>query len=73
MVNLDLSDFFPTIAFPRVRAVYERAGYSGSVATVLALLCTECPRAVVTYAGTKYEAATGPRGLPQGTTPSVRR
>jgi retron-type reverse transcriptase len=66
VVNLDLSDFFPTIAFPRVRAVFERYGYSGSVATVLALLCTECPRATVTYAGTKYEAATGPRGLPQG-------
>jgi retron-type reverse transcriptase len=66
VVNLDLSDFFPTIAFFRVRAVYERYGYSGSVASVLALLCTECPRATVTYAGTKYEAATGPRGLPQG-------
>jgi retron-type reverse transcriptase len=66
VVNLDLSDFFPTIVFPRVRAVFERCGYSGSVATILALLCTECPRAIVTYAGTRYEAATGPRGLPQG-------
>jgi retron-type reverse transcriptase len=66
VVNLDLSDFFPTITFHRVRAVFERYGYSGSVASVLALLCTECPRATVTYAGTKYEAATGPRGLPQG-------
>ncbi len=66
VVNLDLSDFFPSIAFYRVRAVYERYGYSGSVATVLALLCTECPRSAVTYAGIKYEAATGPRGLPQG-------
>jgi RNA-directed DNA polymerase len=66
VVNLDLSDFFPTIHFFRVRAVFERYGYSGSVASVLALLCTECPRATVTYAGTKYEAATGPRGLPQG-------
>jgi retron-type reverse transcriptase len=66
VVNLDLSDFFPTITFHRVRAVFERYGYSGSVSSVLALLCTECPRATVTYAGTKYEAATGPRGLPQG-------
>jgi retron-type reverse transcriptase len=66
VVNLDLSDFFPSVAFPRVRAVFERYGYSGAVATVLALLCTECPRAAVTYAGTKYEAATGPRALPQG-------
>ncbi|MDY3563248.1 reverse transcriptase family protein [Gemmata sp. JC673] len=66
VVNLDLSDFFPSIAFPRVRSAFERYGYSGCVATILALLCTECPRAAVTYAGTKYEAATGPRGLPQG-------
>jgi retron-type reverse transcriptase len=73
VVNLDLADFFPTITFPRVRAVFERYGYSGSVATVLALLCTECPRAAVTYAGMKYEAATGPRGLPQGapTSPAI--
>ncbi|MCI0701405.1 MAG: reverse transcriptase family protein, partial [Planctomycetia bacterium] len=66
VVNLDLADFFPTIAFHRVRAVFERCGYSGSVATILALLCTESPRTTVTYAGTKYEVATGPRGLPQG-------
>jgi retron-type reverse transcriptase len=66
VVNLDLENFFPSITFPRVRAVFERYGYSGCVATVLALLCTECPRATVTYAGTKYEAATGPRALPQG-------
>jgi RNA-directed DNA polymerase len=66
VVNLDLEGFFPTIVFPRVRAVFERYGYSGSVATILALLCTECPRAAVAYAGTKYEAATGPRALPQG-------
>lgn len=66
VVNLDLSDFFPSITFPRVRTVFERYGYSGCVATILALLCTECPRAAVTYSGAKFEAATGPRGLPQG-------
>src|SRR5204862_3824868 len=65
VVNLDLSDFFPSIAFQRVRAVFERYGYSGCVAAILALLCTESPRATVTYAGTKYEVAIGPRGLPQ--------
>ncbi len=66
VVNLDLADFFPSVVFPRVRAVFERHGYSGSVATVFALLCTECPRSTATYAGTTYEVATGPRGLPQG-------
>jgi retron-type reverse transcriptase len=66
VVNMDLENFFPSISFPRVRAAFERHGYSGSVATVLALLCTECPRTTATYAGTAYEVATGPRGLPQG-------
>src|SRR5205823_5215015 len=34
--------------------------------TVLALLCTECPRKTVIFQGTTYHVATGPRGLPQG-------
>ncbi|MBX9626105.1 MAG: reverse transcriptase family protein [Gemmataceae bacterium] len=66
VLNMDLENFFPSIPFPRVRAAFERHGYSGSVATVFALLCTECPRTTATYAGVKYEVATGPRGLPQG-------
>ena len=36
------------------------------MATILALLCTECPRRAVLYDGVKYHVATGPRGLPQG-------
>ena len=65
-MNLDLEDFFPSIGFPRVRSVFKRAGYSPAVATILALLCTECPRRVMEYDGVRYSAATGPRGLPQG-------
>lgn len=66
VVNMDLEGFFPSIGFPRVRAVFRGAGYSPAVATVLALLCTECPRRTVVYDGTTYHVATGPRGLPQG-------
>jgi RNA-directed DNA polymerase len=66
VVNMDLENFFPSIGFPRVRRVFERAGYSPAVATILALLCTEAPRREVEYDGAKYHAATGPRGLPQG-------
>jgi RNA-directed DNA polymerase len=66
VVNLDLSDFFPSITFPRVRSVFHRAGYSGAVAAILALLCTECPRMKVAHEGKTYHVATGPRGLPQG-------
>jgi RNA-directed DNA polymerase len=73
VVNLDLSEFFPSIGFPRVRSVFQRAGYSPAVATILALLCTECPRRVMEYDGVTYHVATGPRGLPQGacTSPSL--
>ena len=66
VVNLDLEAFFPSISFARVRHVFRRQGYSGSVSTLLALLCTECPRRRVVYDGTPYFVATGPRGLPQG-------
>jgi retron-type reverse transcriptase len=66
VVNMDLENFFPTIVFARVRSVFHRLGYSPCVATILALLCTECPRRQVTYDGKPYWVATGPRGLPQG-------
>jgi retron-type reverse transcriptase len=36
------------------------------VATIFALLCTECPRREVRYDGKTYLVASGPRGLPQG-------
>jgi hypothetical protein len=66
VVNVDLEGFFPSIGFPRVRHLYRRLGYSGAVATLLALLCTECPRKKVVYDGKTYFVATGRRGLPQG-------
>jgi retron-type reverse transcriptase len=66
VVNLDLSDFFPTITFGRVRGVFQRLGYSPAVATVLALLCTEAPRSPVELDGVRLWAAVGPRALPQG-------
>jgi retron-type reverse transcriptase len=66
LVNTDLKDFFPTVTFPRVMGIFRELGYSPAVATILALLCTESPRRTVTYAGTQYHVATGPRALPQG-------
>src|SRR5262249_44893833 len=66
VVNLDLENFFPSITFPRMRSIFHRIGYSPAVATILALLCTECPRKQVEYEGKKYHVALGPRGLPQG-------
>lgn len=66
VLNLDLEEFFPTITFPRVRGIFQGLGYSPAVSTVLALLCTECPRRSVSYDGVQYLAAVGPRALPQG-------
>jgi retron-type reverse transcriptase len=66
VVNLDLKDFFPSITFPRVKGIFQDLGFSPAVATILALLCTECPRRKVEYNGKTLFVATGPRGLPQG-------
>src|SRR5262249_50962039 len=41
-------------------------GYREQIATLLALLCTEAPREVVTHNGKEYYIALGPRCLPQG-------
>jgi retron-type reverse transcriptase len=70
VVNLDLSNFFPSITFPRVRGVFQKLGYSPAVSTVLALLCTEPPRRQVEYDGQRYWVAIGERGLPQGASTS---
>jgi retron-type reverse transcriptase len=73
VINTDLESFFPTITFPRVLGIFKQLGYSPAAATILALLCTESPRRLVTYAGRLYEVATGPRALPQGacTSPAI--
>jgi RNA-directed DNA polymerase len=66
VVNLDLKDFFPSISFPRVKGIFQDFGYSPAVATILALLCTECPRRKVDYSGKILYVASGQRALPQG-------
>lgn len=66
VVNLDLKDFFPSIGFPRVRGLLTAAGYSPCAASILALICTESPRQVLSLRGEKLFVATGPRALPQG-------
>ena len=70
VVNFDLSDFFPTITFPRVRGLFEAFGYSPAVASILALLATESPRRPVGYDGKLFWVAVGERSLPQGASTS---
>jgi retron-type reverse transcriptase len=73
VINCDLTDFFPSITVHRVIGLFRQLGYSPAVATVLALLVTDCPRRKVLYQGKAWHVATGPRGLPQGacTSPAI--
>ncbi|HSI51133.1 MAG TPA: reverse transcriptase family protein [Ideonella sp.] len=41
VINLDLKDFFPSVAYPRIKGVFRALGYSEATATLLALLCSE--------------------------------
>lgn len=66
VINLDLRDFFPTFTFARVRGMFRGMGYSGQVATLFALLCTEPPRVEVSLDGSTSFVALGARVLPQG-------
>ena len=73
VINMDLKDFFPTIAFRRVKGLFVALGYSEQIATVLGLLCTEPMIDEVELDGTKYFVARGERFLPQGapTSPAI--
>jgi len=73
VVNLDLKDFFPSITFRRVQGLFRKLGYSGHIATLLALLCTEPPRVPTELDGKVYQVALGQRVLPQGacTSPAI--
>ena len=58
--------FFPVHHLPAVKGIFQELGFSPAVATILALLCTECPRRRWTTPAGRLFVATGPRGLPQG-------
>lgn len=66
VLNIDLKDFFPTISYWRVRGLFLRQGYSFTVASVLAMLCTERDRYPVQRNGQTVYVALGKRTLVQG-------
>ena len=67
VVSIDLKDFFPSFSFRRVKGIFRSYGYPEGISTLLALICTEADRRVVTLEdGQTYYVATGPRVLPQG-------
>lgn len=73
VINLDLKDFFPTVTYKRVKGLFRSLGYSESVATICALLCTEPRQVMVDVDGERYHVAMTERFLPQGapTSPAI--
>lgn len=66
VIRLDLSDFFATVSYARIRGFFESLGYNPGVSTVLALICTDAPRSRVTLDGQTQMVIVGERSLPQG-------
>jgi RNA-directed DNA polymerase len=66
VINLDIKDFFPFVTFKRVKAIFQKIGYSEKNAVLLALICTEANTEQVEIDGKKYFVQKGNRFLPQG-------
>lgn len=66
IIKIDIQDFFPTVHWKRIKGVFRKAGYHEQIATLLALLCTEAPRKVITHEGETLYIALKERCLPQG-------
>ena len=66
LINIDLENFFPTITFERVRGLYQSFGYSGYIASLLAMICTYCERMPLEIKGEVKYIKTSERILPQG-------
>lgn len=66
LINMDLLNFFPTITFQRVRGMFHSFGYSGYIASLLAMICTYCERMEMEIKGEKKYVKTSKRILPQG-------
>ena len=66
VINFDLENFFPSINYQRVKGVFSSFGYSESVATIFALICTAPEVEEVEIDGKTYFVALGERHLPQG-------
>lgn len=73
VINANVQDFFPSINFRRVRALFKKLGYSDKISTILSLLCTESVTDEVLLDGKKYFVQKGERVLPQGapTSPAI--
>lgn len=66
IINIDLKDFFPSVAYKRVKGLFRSLGYSDGAATIFGLICTEAEVEQIELDGKTYYVATSDRHLPQG-------
>lgn len=66
VLNMDVKDFFPSIDFVRVRGMFRAMGYSGYIASLLAMLCTYSERLPIVVKGELLQVKASERILPQG-------
>lgn len=73
VLNVDLKDFFPTLAYNRIRGMFRGLGYGEAAATIFALLASEPEVDEVELDGQTFYIANGVRRLPQGapTSPAI--
>ena len=73
VINMDLQNFFPTISYRRIKGLFHKMGYSESIATILALLCSEPETQEVELDKERWFVQQGERKLPQGapTSPAI--
>jgi RNA-directed DNA polymerase len=66
VINMDMENFFPSITFERVRGMFKAFGYSGYIASLLAMICTYCERLEIDVRGKIKYVKISSRILPQG-------
>ncbi len=66
LINMDIENFFPTVTLERIRGMFLSFGYSGQVASILAMICTYCERSEIVIKDEKKYVASSKRILPQG-------
>ncbi|MHA1682201.1 MAG: reverse transcriptase family protein [Promethearchaeota archaeon] len=73
IINVDLKDFFPSITFKRVVGMFKQFGYSGRIASLIALLCTYPEYQKTRIADQSWYVIKSARALPQGacTSPAI--
>lgn len=66
VINMDLQNFFPSISFARVRGLFIHMGYNFTIASTLAMLCTEHERQPYQRGKFVFYISVGARTLIQG-------